>query len=85
MSWQPENPPPIASVEEAVQWVFEQLQQLSKDLQETIALELRTTHQEPIRPREGLIVLADGTDWNPGSGVGLYVYRGGAWRKLTGS
>lgn len=38
-----------------------------------------TLHAEPKRLREGLTVLADGTDWDPGSGAGLYIYRSGAW------
>lgn len=36
----------------------------------------------PKRPREGLIVNANGTTWNPGGGAGLYQYLGGAWVKL---
>lgn len=36
----------------------------------------------PDRPRTGMIVLADGTNWNPGSGAGFYGYYGGAWVKL---
>ena len=39
-------------------------------------------HAEPDRPREGKVVYADGTDWNPGSGKGLYVYDGSAWVAL---
>ncbi len=31
---------------------------------------------------EGLVAFADGVNWNPGSGAGLYEYRGGAWNKL---
>lgn len=38
--------------------------------------------EEPERFDEGDIVFANGTDWNPGSGAGLYERRGGAWRKL---
>jgi hypothetical protein len=37
---------------------------------------------EPERFDEGDIVWANGTDWNPGSGAGLYERRGGAWEKL---
>lgn len=36
----------------------------------------------PDKPREGMIRLADGTNWNPGSGIGLYQYLGGVWVKL---
>lgn len=33
----------------------------------------------PPKPREGMIVLADGTNWNPGQGRGYYGYFGGQW------
>lgn len=36
----------------------------------------------PARLYNGLVAFADGTNWNPGSGAGLYEYRGGAWNKL---
>lgn len=56
---------------------------------ERIAQALRVTtvlldelHVAPSKPRTGMIVLADGGDWNPGSGAGFYGYRGGAWRFL---
>ena len=31
---------------------------------------------------EGMIVRADGTNWDPGSGRGVYCYQGGAWTLL---
>lgn len=40
------------------------------------------TNVAPTKPRTGDIRLADGTDWNPGSGAGFYGYYGGAWVKL---
>lgn len=36
----------------------------------------------PTKLFEGMIVNADGTNWNPGSGAGLYEYIGSAWNKL---
>ena len=33
----------------------------------------------PEKPRRGLIVYADGTGWNPGSGEGLYRFNGSTW------
>ena len=44
--------------------------------------QLDTTTVAPAKPREGMIRLADGTLWNPGSGSGFYGYRAGAWRLL---
>lgn len=36
----------------------------------------------PVNPSDGMIVGADGTSWNPGSGAGYYGYRNGAWHFL---
>jgi len=44
--------------------------------------QLDLTTVAPTKPREGMIRLADGTLWNPGSGSGFYGYRAGAWRFL---
>lgn len=45
-------------------------------------LALNTLYAAPKRIFEGMVVLADGTTWNPGSGAGVYVYRGSAWHFL---
>lgn len=36
----------------------------------------------PVNAEDGLIVYADGTAWNPGSGAGFYGRQAGAWVKL---
>lgn len=43
---------------------------------------LDETHIAPVKPRVGDIRLADGTNWNPGSGQGVYAYYNSAWNKL---
>ncbi|WP_444886702.1 hypothetical protein [Microbulbifer sp. JMSA008] len=35
--------------------------------------------EPPRRPPLGLLVTADGTDWDPGQGKGLYIWEGSAW------
>jgi hypothetical protein len=35
--------------------------------------ELQVLHAEPKRMRPGMLILADGTDWDPGSGEGPYI------------
>jgi hypothetical protein len=45
-------------------------------------LSLKTLYAQPKRIFNGMVVMADGTTWNPGSGAGAYVYRAGAWRFL---
>src|SRR3990167_3465543 len=46
---------------------------------------LEKSNVVPVKLEEGMIRYADGTNWNPGSGIGLYQYRGSAWVKLGGS
>ena len=43
---------------------------------------LDTLYEAPKKYREGTIVKADGTTWNPGSGAGVYCRRGAAWTFL---
>lgn len=33
----------------------------------------------PAKPQIGQVVFADGSNWNPGSGRGLYYYDSGGW------
>ena len=40
---------------------------------------LATSYKTPEKPQDGMIVKADGTHWNPGSGAGFYGYSGSAW------
>lgn len=45
-------------------------------------LTLDTLYAAPKKYREGTVCLFDGVIFNPGSGAGVYCYRGGAWRFL---
>ena len=45
-------------------------------------LTLEVLNSEPTKLRNGLVVYADGTNWNPGSGEGVYAYEAGSWVKL---
>lgn len=40
------------------------------------------THVAPAKPREGDIRFADGANWNPGSGKGVYYYDSAVWKFL---
>ena len=44
--------------------------------------QLDVTTVAPAKPRDGMIRLADGVSWNPGSGRGFYGYSNAAWRFL---
>jgi hypothetical protein len=78
------KPPPRTKPEfqDLYDYIEQELQSISRELLETGQLELRTTNSAPIRPREGMIAQADGTDWNPGEGAGTYKYEAGNWVKF---
>ena len=48
----------------------------------TIYLEKLTAAPLSTVIRDGMVVYADGTDWDPGSGEGIYAYYGAAWNHL---
>lgn len=68
------------------QWVEDELERMANEQIDNLqALDLRPTFNPPLRPREGMIVHADGTKWNPGFGAGPY-YRSaaGLWVPMSG-
>lgn len=75
----PKGPPEFADF---YRYVESELAAISQTLKDTDALDLRTTSKEPKRPRDGMIVDADGTSWDPGAGAGTYKYQNGLWVKF---
>lgn len=67
---------------EIVLFLERELNLISQAFTEMYLLRLRELHVAPDRPRDGMVVYADGSDWNPGSGEGPYARIGGAWVKL---
>jgi hypothetical protein len=43
---------------------------------------LEQLNAAPAKPQNGMIVWADGTNWDPGSGEGMYAYHGSTWNLL---
>lgn len=66
------------------QFLEEQFRYISEALQEVENIQLKQLNAPPDRPRDGLIVLADGTNWEPvvAGGEGYYGYYAAAWHKL---
>lgn len=59
--------------------VLEQFREISQEFKSSRP---RVVTAEPVKPYDGLIVIADGTNWNPGSGAGYYGYYNGTWKFL---
>ncbi|KKN28916.1 hypothetical protein LCGC14_0849370 [marine sediment metagenome] len=54
-------------------YLQQELQRISEAIEPIADGDLRIRHVVPTKPRNGLYY-ADGTDWNPGSGKGVYRY-----------
>ena len=78
--WTP-NPAPVGN-ENLSDYLFHELNRLSDVLFNLDVFRLEPTNVAPKKPRNGDIRYADGTNWDPGSGEGIYAYTNDAWAKL---
>ena len=74
--------PPPTKVEDLGIYLTNELNRLGEVVFNLSQLRLEETFAEPDKPRNGQLVYADGTSWNPGAGVGIYWYDGSSWTKL---
>ena len=75
----PENPEYLG------EFVIRELNKLGDIIYNVAQLRLEQTNVAPVKPRDGDIRYADGTNWDPesaGLGAGIYAYIGTAWTKL---
>lgn len=79
--YQPRNVP--ANSADIPEFLQQELLNLQKALSGPFSLmQLEKLYGPPNRLFEGMVVLADGTQWDPGSGAGFYGYRDGSWKLL---
>lgn len=72
------NVPPDANALPA--YLDQELSEIERAQNEPVfILQLAVSNVPPAKVRPGMVVEADGTNWNPGAGAGLYIYRGSAW------
>lgn len=76
-------PRKFEDTEGLLEWAWQQLQKIEQEFNlPRDFYTLQELHEVPRKLILGMTVLADGTDWNPGAGAGVYTYYGGAWHKL---
>lgn len=75
-------PPPRGEAGTLAAWSQGELEQVARQLNAREAVNLAPLGAEPERLRDGMLVYANGVDWNPGSGAGFYGREAGAWVKL---
>lgn len=82
MIYLPDSLPTTDDIAHLREYLYRELSRISAALQPDVLL-LNVNHTEPVRPSEWTIAAADGVDWNPGAGRGLYVFADGTWRRIT--
>ena len=74
------SPTSASNVPELRTWITNELFRLGNNFTiESQKTTVSVLYASPERPQTGQIVFADGSDWNPGSGRGLYYYDTNTW------
>jgi hypothetical protein len=66
-------------------WVLVELQNIAREFEaDKPAARFKVLYAQPARVFAAMVVYADGTEWDPGAGEGLYVRNAAntAWSKL---
>lgn len=74
--------PTDPGAEITIEWMMSELSRIGASMAQPTSHLYEETFVAPDSPKEGLVVFADGTSWNPGAGRGLYLRTGSAWSKL---
>lgn len=76
MSYTPSKPPAVSDsdAQALASYLNDELQVIASSLRTQDPIQMVVSFVAPSKPRTGLIVYADGTKWNPGSGEGAYSY-----------
>ena len=82
MSYYPQRPPVENTPEALKEWVDNELNRVQQSFNAMEFIRLKEFYSAPVKVFTGMIVLADGTSWDPGSGQGVYCYYNSQWNKL---
>ena len=74
--------PPPRDPEELPNYLEREMDRIANALEGIEEFRLPVLSRPPRRPRDGDIRYADGVNWNPGEGRGVYEYVNGSWDKL---
>ena len=72
----------VSDAKEVALYLRRELEAIEEAFGNALPREIDWLHVAPTKVREGLTVGADGTDWNPGAGQGVYTYYNATWNRL---
>lgn len=75
--------PPITLEPELQEYLQRELSRIGDSVRRTSEVVLGKQNIAPTKPEDGIIIYADGTNFNPGSGAGIYAYINGVYVKLS--
>lgn len=80
----PVPPEGVDNFTDLLLYITQELQHIADVLEGVEDVQLPKLHVEPDKRVDGMLAYADGTDWNPGSGQGVYIWKedSGAWALL---
>jgi hypothetical protein len=81
-AYNPVEPPASNDPTVLANWAMDQFAQIAGVISALHLGQEKIQYTPPKQVYDGLIMLADGTRWNPGSGKGFYGYYSGAWHFL---
>ncbi len=77
------DPGPIPeNTEDLGVYVVKEVKRIGSILFNQSVMRLEETNTAPAKPRDGDIRYADGSNWNPGAGTGIYWFDGSSWTKM---
>lgn len=82
MAYIPGKPPVINDpvAREILSYITRELDRVGDSMEEAETfVHFSVLHRVPAKLSDGILAFADGSDWDPGSGRGLYLYNAGAW------
>ena len=79
----PGDPSGIRDIPGLVRFMQEREQRVAAAINALAAGHLDQVHTEPTKRRDGDLRYADGSDWDPGAGKGIYAYNGSAWVQMV--
>ena len=82
MPYIPTQCPADVDVDGLRRWVQDEFLRIAQATAVVDGVTYNVTYAAPTFLVDGMTVFADGTDWNPGGGRGLYQRTGGVWVKL---
>ena len=77
--YEPENPPIIEENPALAAYLVQELRRITEAFAGVEEIRLVELNVAPDKPRDGMIILVDGVNFNPGSGAGFYGRSAGSW------